>query len=288
QAIEEARTELRPLREFHARLAIADTRVDDDRARVRAQDEDVDRRAQVGVFVAVLGEEPVVRAQPFGRRLREERPDHVRAVELVDAHDLDLADERHASVSRSSNGARVSDRPPSSVTRIVSSSRTPAPPRTPGTQIRGSTANVIPSSSTTVSAPGRSSPMYGGSFAPIPTPWPMKRLMNSLEPKPRAAAASRTARATSSFVLPARSASVAAASASRTAVYTSCCRRLGVPQMTVRPMSPKYPDHIAPMSMKTTSPLRMILSEGIRFGGAMCSPEATNGVATCESSPPRR
>src|SRR5581483_5784472 len=198
QAIEEARTELRPLREFHARLAIADTRVDDDRARVRAQDEDVDRRAQVGVFVAVLGEEPVVRAQPFGRRLREERPDHVRAVELVDAHDLDLADERHAS-----------ERPPSSISRMVSSSPTPAPPRTPGTQIRGSTANVIPPSSTTVSAPGRSSPMYGGSFAPIPTPWPMKRLMNSLEPKPRAAAASRTARATSSFVFPARSAAPA-------------------------------------------------------------------------------
>ena len=32
----------------------------------------------------------------------------------------------------------------------------------------------------------------------------------------------------------------------------------------------------------------MILSLQIRFGGDMCSPEATNGVITCDISPPRR
>ena len=40
------------------------------------------------------------------------------------------------------------------------------------------------------------------------------------------------------------------------------------------------------MSMKTRSPLRTILSLEMRFGGDMCSPEATKGVVTCEYSPP--
>ena len=39
-------------------------------------------------------------------------------------------------------------------------------------------------------------------------------------------------------------------------------------------MPPKYPDHIALMSMKTRSPSRIILSDALRLGGAMCSPEA--------------
>ena len=59
--------------------------------------------------------------------------------------------------------------------------------------------------------------MYGGSLAPMPTPWPMKRLMK-FSAKPRRPAASRTATATSSFVAPARIVSVAAASPSYTAV----------------------------------------------------------------------
>jgi hypothetical protein len=44
-------------------------------------------------------------------------------------------------------------------------------------------------------------------------------------------------------------------------------------------MSLQDPDHPAPMSMNTMSPSRMILSDGMRLGGAMCSPDATNGVS---------
>ncbi len=89
------------------------------------------------------------------------------------------------------------------MTKTISSSLTPPPPLTPSIHIRGSTANTIPGLNSYSGAPGSVSPMYGGSFAPMPTPCPINNYKKR-PPSPNLDASLISALAESLFVLPGR------------------------------------------------------------------------------------